>query len=161
MSVMESEAGKRVAPAVPVRWAQAFRRLGSWVDSSAAEDLRTSAQRVAWLRVIPFIALHLACLGIIWVGASTIATIMAILLYVVRMFAITGFYHRYFSHRSFRTSRAAQFVFAALGNLAVQRGALWWASVHRHHHRFADHDSDVHSPARQGFWWSHIGWMTS
>ncbi|MEP6671294.1 MAG: acyl-CoA desaturase, partial [Chthoniobacter sp.] len=82
-------------------------------------------------------------------------------LYLVRMFAITGFYHRYFSHRSFHTSRAMQFVFAALGNTAVQRGALWWAAVHRHHHKHADHDEDVHSPGLSGFWWAHIGWMTS
>jgi stearoyl-CoA desaturase (Delta-9 desaturase) len=159
MNVLESEAGKRVAPAVPVRWAQAFRSLRSWVDSSAAEDLGTSAQRVAWLRVIPFIALHLACLGIIWVGASTIATIMAILLYVVRMFAITGFYHRYFSHRSFRTSRAAQFLFAVIGATSVQRGPLWWAAHHRTHHLHADTAADPHSPQLRGFFWSHVGWF--
>jgi stearoyl-CoA desaturase (delta-9 desaturase) len=77
------------------------------------------------------------------------------------MFAITGFYHRYFSHRTFRTSRAAQFLFAALGSAAVQRGALWWAAVHRHHHKHSDQEQDVHSPGVSGFWWAHIGWMTS
>jgi stearoyl-CoA desaturase (delta-9 desaturase) len=38
---------------------------------------------------------------------------------------------------------------------------LWWASVHRHHHQHADHEPDVHSPVLRGFWWAHIGWMTS
>lgn len=77
------------------------------------------------------------------------------------MFAITGFYHRYFSHRTFQTSRAAQFIFALIGSSAVQRGALWWAAVHRHHHRHADEEEDVHSPRLTGFLWAHIGWMTS
>jgi stearoyl-CoA desaturase (delta-9 desaturase) len=77
----------------------------------------------------------------------------------LRLVAITGFYHRYFSHRTFRTSRALQFVFAVLGTMAVQRGPLWWAAHHRHHHAHADEADDSHSPAQHGFWWSHVGWF--
>jgi stearoyl-CoA desaturase (delta-9 desaturase) len=77
------------------------------------------------------------------------------------MFAITGFYHRYFSHRSFRTSRAAQFAFALLGASAVQRGPIWWAAHHRHHHAYSDRPEDVHSPVQRGFLWSHMGWFLS
>ncbi|MEI9863837.1 MAG: acyl-CoA desaturase [Limisphaerales bacterium] len=79
----------------------------------------------------------------------------------MRMFAITGFYHRYFSHKTFHTSRAAQFLFAVLGATAVQRGPLWWSYQHRHHHKHSDEEEDVHSPTVRGFWWSHIGWITS
>ena len=86
---------------------------------------------------------------------------VAVLLYFVRMFAITGFYHRYFSHRTFQTSRFVQFVFAVWGNTAIQRGALWWAAVHRHHHKHSDDEHDAHSPRQRGFWWAHIGWMTT
>jgi stearoyl-CoA desaturase (delta-9 desaturase) len=75
------------------------------------------------------------------------------------MFAITGFYHRYFSHRAFRTSRAAQLVFALLGASAVQRGPLWWASHHRHHHAHADRPEDAHSARQHGFLWSHCLWF--
>ncbi len=134
-----------------------------WVDSEAgAETLpRAGADRVDWLRILPFIILHGACLGVIWVGWSWAAVVTAAALYFIRMFAITGFYHRYFSHRSFKAGRFWQFVFAVVGNSAVQRGPLWWASHHRHHHRFADTDEDPHSPSRHGFWWSHIGWLTS
>jgi len=116
------------------------------------------ADRVDWLRVLPFLGLHLACLGVIWVGASAFALWTAAALYALRMFAITGFYHRYFSHKAFRASRPVQFAFAVLGAASVQRGPLWWAAHHRHHHRHADTEHDVHSP-RHGFWRSHVTWF--
>lgn len=94
-------------------------------------------------------------------GWSWAAITVAVILYLVRMFAITGFYHRYFSHKAFKTNRFWQVVFAVLGDSAVQRGPLWWAAHHRHHHRFADQKEDVHSPLQHGFLWSHIGWLTS
>ncbi len=114
---------------------------------------------IDWLRVLPFIGMHLGCLGVIWAGWSPIALWTAAGLYVLRMFAITGFYHRYFSHRSFRASRGVQFAFALLGASAVQRGPLWWAAHHRHHHAHSDRAGDVHSPSRHGFLRSHVGWF--
>ena len=136
-----------------------------WFDSDyfpeGAETVANRPDHFEWRRCLPFVFLHLGCLAVIWVGWSWTAVAIAAALYFVRMFAITGFYHRYFSHRTFRTSRFMQFVFAVWGNTAVQRGALWWASVHRHHHRYSDTDEDVHSARLKGFVWSHIGWMTS
>ena len=114
-----------------------------------------------FIRTIPFALLHVACLGVIWVGFSWVAAITAAVLYFIRMFAITGFYHRYFSHRTFKTSRAAQFIFGLLGSSAIQRGPLWWAFHHRNHHQHSDEEPDVHSPIKHGFIWSHIGWITS
>jgi stearoyl-CoA desaturase (delta-9 desaturase) len=96
---------------------------------------------------------------VIWVGISGFAVRVAIALYALRMFAITGFYHRYFSHRAFRTSRPVQLVFALIGATSVQRGPLWWAAHHRNHHRFADSDRDPHSPLQLGFFRSHLGWF--
>lgn len=136
-----------------------------WFDSDyfpeGAQAVRAREDRFEFRRCLPFVFIHLGCLGLIRVGWSWTAVAVAVGLYLVRMFAITGFYHRYFSHRTFRASRGAQFAFAVLGNTAVQRGALWWAAVHRHHHKHADTEHDVHSPGLTGFWWSHIGWMTS
>ena len=97
----------------------------------------------------------------VWVGVSGVAVAAAVSLYLLRMFAITGFYHRYFSHRTFKTSRAAQFVFALLGASAVQRGPIWWAAHHRHHHAHSDRHDDVHSPQQHGFLQSHMGWFLS
>jgi stearoyl-CoA desaturase (Delta-9 desaturase) len=84
-----------------------------------------------------------------------------VFLYAVRMFAITAFYHRYFAHKSYQTSRAVQFVFALIGATAVQRGPLWWAAHHREHHIHSDQVPDAHSPVQHGFLWSHIGWFLS
>ncbi|MEO5829889.1 MAG: acyl-CoA desaturase [Rhodanobacter sp.] len=136
------------------------RTLRRWFDTSATVLVdETRENRIDWLRAAPFIAMHLACLGVIWVGVSPIALLVAAVLYAVRMFAITGFYHRYFSHRTFQTSRVVQFVFATIGASCVQRGPLWWAAHHRHHHRHADTPSDPHSPRVFGFLWSHVGWF--
>jgi stearoyl-CoA desaturase (delta-9 desaturase) len=66
------------------------------------------------------------------------------------MFAITGLYHRYFSHRTFKTSRLGNSSLPCLG-LPPQRGPLWWAAHHRHHHRFSDQPEDRHSPIQHGF----------
>ncbi len=81
--------------------------------------------------------------------------------YFIRMFAITAVYHRYFSHRSYKTSRPFQLFLALLGTTATQKGPLWWASTHRIHHKHSDTERDVHSPMRRGFWWSHMGWWLS
>ena len=132
--------------------------LVRWFDTSA-QDAGDDDDRIDWVRVVPFIAMHLACLGVIWVGFSWFAFWVALGLYALRMFAITAFYHHYFSHRAFKTSRFVQFAFAVIGAAAVQRGPLWWAAHHRNHHRHADTPADVHSPVQHGFVRSHMGWF--
>jgi stearoyl-CoA desaturase (delta-9 desaturase) len=138
--------------------------LVRWFDTSctyvqAARD--TLPDRIDWARSLPFVLMHVACIAVIWVGISPIAIIVAALAYLVRMFAITGFYHRYFSHRSFKTSRLGQFVFGLLGASAVQRGPVWWAAHHRFHHANSDREADAHSPVQHGFWRAHMGWFLS
>ena len=137
--------------------------LWRWFDAEASADQAASIEvkKVDWFRIIPFVVMHLMCLAVVWVGWSWFAVLTAIGLYFIRMFAITGFYHRYFSHNSFKTNRFWQFIFAVIGNSSVQRGPLWWAAHHRHHHRYADTKKDIHSPSQHGFIWSHIGWLTS
>lgn len=118
------------------------------------------AERPLLIRWSFFALLHLACLAVIWVGWSWAAVGVAVAFYFIRMFAITAFYHRYFSHRAYKTSRTAQFLFGLLGATAAQQGPLWWAAHHRHHHKYSDMPEDIHSPRQQGFWNSHIGWIT-
>jgi stearoyl-CoA desaturase (delta-9 desaturase) len=136
-----------------------------WFDADylpeGAEKMRATPDQVDWMRCIPFIILHAGCFGVIWTGWSPFAAWTAVALYFVRMFAVTGIYHRYFSHKTFSTSRGGQFFLALWGATTVQRGPLWWAYHHRHHHQHSDDPEDAHSPHVHGFWWSHIGWITS
>ena len=117
----------------------------------AAQKQDPKADSVEWSRIIPFLLMHVACLAVIWVGVSWVAVIVALIAYVVRMFAITGLYHRYFSHKTFKTSRVGQFIFGLLGASAVQRGPIWWAAHHRHHHANSDQPGDIHSPKQVRF----------
>lgn len=136
-------------------------KIVNWFDSYADSNLTdASSDSPNWLRIVPFIILHLACACVLWVGWSPVAIAVAVGFYAIRMVAITAFYHRYFSHKTFSTSRLTQFIFALIGSAATQRGPLWWASHHRHHHYYSDTDEDVHSP-RKGLYWSHMGWFLS
>ncbi|MDO9161792.1 MAG: acyl-CoA desaturase [Methylococcaceae bacterium] len=133
-------------------------KLFAWIDNSNISEADNVGNAIDWLRVIPFILMHVTCLLVFMVGWSPVALWVALFSYLLRMFAITAFYHRYFSHKSFKTSRAGQFIFALLGATATQRGPIWWASHHRRHHLYSDQDKDIHSP-RHGFLWSHMGWF--
>ncbi len=114
-------------------------------------------ERINW---VVFWSIHLLIFTVFWTGVSSRAAFIAAGLYWGRMFVITGGYHRYFSHKSYQTSRAFQFILALLGTTCVQKGVLWWAARHRHHHYYSDKPEDVHSPQR-GFLQSHIWWVSS
>ncbi len=138
-----------------------FTNILRWFDSHAGSDhIDPRSRSFNVIRVLPFIFLHLACLLAFYTGVSPFAAAFAVAFFLLRMFAITGFYHRYFAHKTFKTSRVAQFVFALLGASAAQRGPLWWAAHHRHHHQHSDQPDDLHSPHHGGFWWAHMGWFT-
>ena len=129
-------------------------------ESSTAEAGQpVSQESIEWLRCTPFLLLHASVLTVFLVKVSWVAVAVAVFMLALRTFAITGFYHRYFSHRSFKTSRWFQFVWAFIGNMSVQKGPIWWAAHHRHHHLHSDDEHDVHSPVTHSFWFSHMGWF--
>lgn len=133
-STMNPEATVRITPPAPVR-----RSLASSFNALA----------ILWIHIGTVIALVRG-------GITLKLVALAAASYFVRMFAITAVYHRYFSHRSYKTSRFFQFVLALLGTTATQKGPLWWAATHRIHHKYSDTELDVHSPLRRGFWFSHM-----
>ena len=109
-----------------------------------------------------FLLVHVAAaVGVVVVGFSWTGVALCVASYYLRMFAITAGFHRYFSHRAYRLARVPQFLLAFLGQTSAQKGVLWWASNHRHHHKYSDRPEDIHSPVQNGFWWSHIGWILS
>lgn len=114
---------------------------------------------ILYVEAIPFIILHLLVLGVFWTGFTTTSVILCVSLYWLRVMAITIGYHRYFSHRAFKTGRVIQFLLAFIGGAALQRDALWWAAKHRAHHRDSDTPDDGHSPRHYGFWGAHVTWV--
>ena len=117
--------------------------------------------RLQLISCIPFVLFHMAALGIFFVHFKWTYLLACFFAYEVRMFFVTAGYHRYFSHRSFKTSRFFQFVLAWMAMSSSQKGVLWWGAHHRHHHRYSDQEDDLHSPTLFGFWWSHVGWILS
>lgn len=125
-------------------------------STAPAEELHND---IIYPHAVPFVLVHLAALGVFWTGVSALTLSMCIGFYVIRMWALTAGFHRYFSHRSYKTSRAFQFVMAFLAQMSAQRGVIWWAAIHRHHHAHSDTPEDVHSPVHAGFFFSHVGWI--
>ena len=142
--------------------ARPHRSVWQWLTNdpgSIASLSDAEKEKLDWFRVGPFVGLHLSCLLVFAVGTSPVAVLVAVCLYLVRMFFITAFFHRYFSHRAFRTSRWLQFAMAVLGCTAGQRGPLWWSGHHREHHMTSDRPEDPHSPAHRGMLYSHTLWF--
>ena len=107
---------------------------------------------------LPFLLLQASVLLIFTTFFSWTGVLICVLSYLVRMFAITAFYHRYFSHRTFAMGRPMQFLAALLGATATQKGPLWWAAHHRQHHKSSDTEDDPHN-SHEGFWHAHWMWF--
>ena len=112
-----------------------------------------------WANSFPFTLSHVAVLGAFWSGVTWQSLFLCAVLFVGRAWAVTAGYHRYFSHRTFKTSRIMQFLLAFFAETSSQKGALWWAAHHRVHHKFSDQPGDVHSPVQDTFWYAHVGWL--
>jgi stearoyl-CoA desaturase (delta-9 desaturase) len=124
-----------------------------------SSNTQANADDVVYPSTIPFVLVHLACIGVIWSGITWEALAICFALYWLRIFAIGAGYHRYFSHRAYSTSRAFQFILAVAAQTSAQKSVLWWAAMHRHHHLHSDTEHDSHSPRQHGFLYSHIGWI--
>jgi stearoyl-CoA desaturase (Delta-9 desaturase) len=124
-----------------------------------ARSSASPKHRYEWASTVPFILSHLAVLGAIWSGVTWEAAIVCAVLFFSRIFAVTGVYHRYFAHRTYKTSRVFQFVLAFFAQTSAQRGALWWAAHHRAHHLHSDQEKDLHSVRQKGFWHAHLMWI--
>ena len=133
--------------------------LNSLVDSDALDEKMSDSESIDFARIFPFILMHLSVVSVFFVSFSWAGILLCLVSYLIRMFAITAFYHRYFSHKTFKTGRLVQFVFAFLACSSTQRGPLWWAAHHRQHHKHSDQAEDAHSPVQRSFWWSHMGWF--
>ncbi len=126
---------------------------------SAETEVNPGRSKVNWLTATPWILCHFAVLGAFWSGVTLESVILCFVLLYARLFGVTAGYHRYFAHRTYKTSRPIQFLLAYLAQMSSQKGALWWAAHHRNHHKFSDLPGDLHSPILDGFWYAHCGWI--
>jgi stearoyl-CoA desaturase (Delta-9 desaturase) len=154
---MQSALALRDVPQAPPLLVPASPDLAPTTDAKSSPAAESSP--IEWSGIIPFALCHLAALGAIWSGVTWQAVVLGIVLYWARIFGVTAGYHRYFSHRAFSTSRPFAFVLAFLAQSTMQKGVLWWASRHRHHHLYSDRVEDLHSPRQHGFLHAHLGWL--
>ena len=70
---------------------------------------------------------------------------------IVSLFGNQIAMHRYFSHKSFKTSKTKHTLLCFLSILIGQDSPVMYASGHRHHHVYSDKDKDLHSPLNQSF----------
>lgn len=106
-----------------------FKFFLRWMDSWSLTDTldkqhipfqeSSKDTKIQWFRILPFILLHIACLAVFWVGVSWFAIAFMLFFYFIRMFAITAFFHRYLSHKTFQTSRPIQFFFVLIGTMSA------------------------------------------
>jgi stearoyl-CoA desaturase (delta-9 desaturase) len=120
--------------------------------------------------IVPFLA-FLAAIVLLWnrvVGPSDL--IVLAVMYLLTGFGVTIGFHRMLTHRSFRTSKPVEYVFAVLGSMSVQGPVINWVADHRKHHAHTDEEGDPHSPhvsdhgagvrgMLHGLYHAHIGWL--
>jgi stearoyl-CoA desaturase (delta-9 desaturase) len=119
--------------------------------------------------IVPFVATVTAVALLPGTLVSPADLVIAAAMYVLTALGITIGYHRLLTHRSFATSKPLEYLFAAVGSMAVQGPVIGWVSDHRKHHAHADQDGDPHSPhvghgrgamgVLRGLWHAHIGWL--
>ncbi len=103
-----------------------------------------------------------------WYRIAPIDIALLLSLWFLSVAGVELGFHRLFSHASFKAHRVVRYALAALGSMGFQGPVIWWASVHRKHHRTSDRPGDPHSPYLfgDGFWaltrgfiHSHVGWI--
>jgi stearoyl-CoA desaturase (delta-9 desaturase) len=119
--------------------------------------------------VVPFAA-TIAAIALLWNSlVSPVDLAIGAVMYLLTALGITVGYHRLLTHRSFQTSKPLEYLFAALGSMAVQGPVIAWVADHRKHHAHTDEEGDPHSPhvghgegvggVLRGLWHAHTGWL--
>ena len=109
---------------------------------------------------------HVGSLLVLTTGLSWGAIAWIITLYLIRMLATTGIYHRLLTHKSYQTPAPLLWIGSIVAASAGQMGPSWWKAHHLMHHQYVESDRDPHSPytpvlGLKGFYWSQGGWLLS
>jgi fatty-acid desaturase len=115
-------------------------------------------RQVNWTTTLALTLFHAGALAAFFLFTWQALWISIALLWISGGWGIGMGYHRLLTHRGYETPRWVERCLTICGALALQGGPLFWVAAHRLHHQNADRDGDPHSP-RDGWWWSHAGWL--
>jgi stearoyl-CoA desaturase (delta-9 desaturase) len=119
--------------------------------------------------VLPFLAVGFACWHVWGQLLAWHDLVVFAIAYLLTGLGVTVGFHRLLTHRSFKTTRGARAVLAALGSAAIEGPVISWVADHRRHHVFSDEEGDPHSPhvghgggflgTLRGLVHAHLGWL--
>jgi fatty-acid desaturase len=123
--------------------------------------LTWNGKRFDWLNVAYFTGIHI---GALFAPTMFSWSALGVFLFLYWLSASVGIcltYHRLLTHRGFKVPKPLEYVFTFIGMLASEGGAVTWVAMHRMHHTLSDRPGkDLHTP-KDGFWWSHLGWIVT
>jgi stearoyl-CoA desaturase (delta-9 desaturase) len=124
-----------------------------------AVTLSWNGKAFDWVNVGWFAALHAGALLAPWTFTWTGLSLALFLWWLSASIGICLTYHRLLTHRGFRVPKPLEYLGTLAGMLASEGGAITWTAMHRVHHAKSDRPrEDIHTP-KDGFLWSHIGWV--
>ena len=111
-----------------------------------------------WIVLAWIVAMHVGALAAFFTFSWKALGVCLFLWWLTGGVGICLGFHRYFTHRSYRTPKLIEYLLAICGAMAGEAGPISWVAAHRYHHTYSDTDQDPHSPLK-GFWWSHMTWL--
>ena len=94
--------------------------------------------------------LQVTPIAFLLMGTNPADWLLFAVIYPIQSIGVGVSLHRYFAHRSFKTSRWFQFVMALMAS-SVFGDPVRFTGKHRLHHRYSDTTNDTHTPLK-GFW---------
>jgi stearoyl-CoA desaturase (delta-9 desaturase) len=121
------------------------------------------------ITVLPIVSLGVVGWQLWEQALHTSDLIVFAIVYPLTGLGITVGFHRYLTHRAFKTKRPVRAALAILGSAAVEGPVISWVADHRKHHAFSDEPGDPHSPhvdhggglrgTLKGLAHAHLGWL--
>jgi fatty-acid desaturase len=128
-------------------------------ETETALRLTWNGKRIDWVNVWYFGTIHALAISAPWYFSWQGLGLLAFFTWLTCSIGICLTYHRLLTHRGLRVPKPLEYLFTVVGMLASEGGAISWVAMHRMHHAMSDRPGkDLHTP-KDGFWWSHFGWI--
>jgi stearoyl-CoA desaturase (delta-9 desaturase) len=121
--------------------------------------LTWNGKKFDWVNVAYFGAIHVGALFAPLAFSWSAVGVFFFLYWLTASVGICATYHRLLTHRGYVVPKPLEYLLTVCGMLASEGGAITWVARHRYHHTTSDRPGkDIHTP-KDGFWWSHLGWI--